>query len=183
MNPNEAYPRLAEFCAVDVRADHEFRGPLGHISGSILIPLLDLDQRVEEIPRGRTLLLVCRSGKRSGRACERLIKLDIGPVVNLGGGMIAWNRAQFPLDRPAPDSLGELLRLATAWLSQVAPGARYASSNAEMSDSHRVTSTFEEPTRAAVESVLASAEESLASNASADFELSMASFRQWLAAF
>jgi rhodanese-related sulfurtransferase len=100
MSPREVYPRLAEFYTVDVRADHEFRGPLGHIRDSVLIPLSDLEGRATEIPGGRALLFVCRSGKRSGVACEKLVELDVGPVTNLAGGMIAWNRAQLPLDRP-----------------------------------------------------------------------------------
>jgi rhodanese-related sulfurtransferase len=105
MGPREASPKLDDFCVVDVRSEGEFRGPLGHIHDSVLIPLPDLDSRAKELPRGRALLLVCRSGKRSRVACEKLIELDVGPVVNLEGGMIAWNLAQLPVERPTPESL------------------------------------------------------------------------------
>ena len=65
---------------VDVRAEHEFRGPLGRVRGSTLVPLPELEERARELPRGRPLLLVCRSGARSGKACEQLAALGIGPA-------------------------------------------------------------------------------------------------------
>ena len=39
ISPEQALARLAEFHVVDVRAEHEFRGPLGRVRGSTLVPL------------------------------------------------------------------------------------------------------------------------------------------------
>jgi hypothetical protein len=56
---------------------------------------------------------VCRSGGRSGKACEELTALGLGPVVNLAGGMIAWKRERFPVERTEPASLVDLLDAGT----------------------------------------------------------------------
>ena len=99
LSPEEAHRRLAEFHAVDVREPSEFEGELGRVPGSRLIPLGELEARASEIPTDRPLLLVCRSGNRSGTACTALQSLGIGPVVNLAGGMLAWNEQGLPIER------------------------------------------------------------------------------------
>lgn len=124
--PGEASARLAEFLTLDVRGEHEFHGPLGHIRGALLIPLPELEARASELPRDRALLLVCRSGARSGKACAQLAALGFGPATNLLGGMIAWGRAGLAVERPRYASAAELVANALAWLAQVTaqpPGA------------------------------------------------------------
>ena len=181
ISPDEANRRLDEFHAVDVRADHEFRGPLGHVRDSVLIPMPELEERIAELPEDRPLLLVCRSGKRSGVACERLRKLGIGPVANLTGGMIAWNHAQLPLERPDPESLADLLGLITAWLAQVGPLTPRGARDLVMRRLECFGVAFEQPTHAAVESTLDFVEDALSPIAPADLDLSLASFRRSLA--
>ena len=95
--------------------------------------------------------------------------------------MIAWNRAQLPLENPEPESLGELLSLATAWLAQVGPLTPSAARQLVMRRLDRFGVTFEQPTHAAVESALDFVEESLSSISPPDLDLSLASFRRWLA--
>jgi rhodanese-related sulfurtransferase len=115
----DASARLGEFLAVDVRGAHEFRGPLGHVRGSVLIPLPELEARAGELPRGKPLLLVCRSGARSAKACQQLEALGYGPATNLVGGMIAWNRAGLAVEKPRYADADALLDNAFAWLAQV----------------------------------------------------------------
>lgn len=117
--PAEASARLGEFVTVDVRGAHEFEGPLGHVRGSRLIPLPELERRASELPRGQALLLVCRSGARSAKACQQLEALGYGPTTNLSGGMIAWNRARLAVERPRYASAAALVDNALAWLAQV----------------------------------------------------------------
>lgn len=117
--PREAAARLVEFVVIDVRGESEWRGPLGRVSGARLIPLPELGARAGEIPRGKALLMVCRSGARSGKACAQLAELGLGPALNLAGGMIAWNRAELPVERTAPASRAALLESAIFWLAQV----------------------------------------------------------------
>jgi sulfur dioxygenase len=75
---------------VDVREPDEYRGPLGHIHGSTLIPLSQLAARAAELDRNRPLVTVCRSGARSAQAVVLLQKSGFKAVANLAGGMLRW---------------------------------------------------------------------------------------------
>jgi rhodanese-related sulfurtransferase len=64
--------------------------------GGELIPLgriqsMDVDQ-LEEF-RNQELILYCRSGNRSGQACQILEMMGFTNTKNLQGGMIAWQKA------------------------------------------------------------------------------------------
>ena len=76
---------------VDVREMDEFIELRAH--GATLIPLGTLETRSSELPRDRTLLMVCRSGARSGRATAFLLQQGFADVRNVDGGMIAWKNA------------------------------------------------------------------------------------------
>ena len=45
ISPQEVHERLGEFHVIDVRAEHEFRGPLGRVSGAKLVPLPEIEAR------------------------------------------------------------------------------------------------------------------------------------------
>jgi rhodanese-related sulfurtransferase len=124
--PGEAIGRLGEFLTVDVRGAHEFDGPLGRVKGSVSIPLPELEARASELPKGKALLLVCRSGARSAKACQQLEALGYGPATNLTGGMIAWNRAGLSTDKPRFADCAALVENAVAWLAQVSAQPRDA---------------------------------------------------------
>ncbi len=154
LSPAEAAGRLGEFEPIDVRGEHEFAGPLGRVPGARLLPLPVLAQRAEELPRGRPLLLICRSGVRSAKACAQLAELGFGPTVNLTGGMIAWNQAQLPVERTPPASLEALVENAVAWLAQVtaqAPDAARAKLLADLGDAPAMLNA---PTKAEVVRIL-----------------------------
>jgi glyoxylase-like metal-dependent hydrolase (beta-lactamase superfamily II)/rhodanese-related sulfurtransferase len=91
---------------VDVREPEEYTGELGHISGSILVPLKDLSSRAEELGKykDRQVIAVCRAGVRSTTAAAILTALGFEQVSNLKGGMLDWNNAGLPVERgkPAP---------------------------------------------------------------------------------
>lgn len=78
---------------IDVRQPNEFRQ--SHVKGAKLIPLQDLPNRVEKLPRDREIICICRSGARSGSAVRKLNKLGFNSF-NVQGGMIAWKRAGLP---------------------------------------------------------------------------------------
>jgi SulP family sulfate permease len=80
---------------VDVREPEEYR--LGHIGGSILLPLRTLYQEVHQLPRDRTLLVVDRSGRRTARAMQTLRELEFVSYYGLKGGVLAWRAAGLPL--------------------------------------------------------------------------------------
>ncbi|MBI3002981.1 MAG: MBL fold metallo-hydrolase, partial [candidate division NC10 bacterium] len=54
--------RPPEAVVLDVREPEEFAGELGHIQGSVLIPLWQLPSRLAEVPRDKAVVAVCRSG-------------------------------------------------------------------------------------------------------------------------
>lgn len=73
---------------IDVRQPKEYQE--AHIPGAILIPLNELPQRLGEIDPSRNTIVYCRSGHRSGAACQFLGQAGIARVLNLQGGMLQW---------------------------------------------------------------------------------------------
>lgn len=185
IGPSAALAKLDEFQVVDVRGVHEYHGPLGRVPGAMLLPLPDLAARVGELPKGRALLLVCRSGVRSGKACELISSLGIGPVVNLAGGMIGWNEARLPREETNPSSLAELVDGLVAWVAQVAAKPREAVRE-ELRDPLEgpgIAAGVDGPTRERVERALERVETSFREKgAPPDLELSLATYRRWLSA-
>jgi len=79
---------------IDVREPQEWQA--GHAQGARHIPLAQLDQRQRELPVGRPIITVCRSGARSARAASLLAEQG-REVSNLRGGMRAWVAGGLPL--------------------------------------------------------------------------------------
>jgi rhodanese-related sulfurtransferase len=95
---NEARRRQsAGALLVDVRQPDEWSA--GHAPNTKLIPLGSLAGRLGEIPRDREVLLICRSGNRSGSAQSQLLQLGYENVINVSGGMHAWVGAGLPIER------------------------------------------------------------------------------------
>lgn len=120
VTPTDAYRYLASLRVVDVREPWEFKGPLGHVDGSELVPLNDFMGSVGGWSEDEPILLVCRSGRRSGNACQSLVEHGYPPekVLNLAGGMIAWNQARLPLTRSVPESAKEVMSHVIRWAAQ-----------------------------------------------------------------
>lgn len=82
---------------LDVRTPQEYAE--GHIDGAsnINIQSDDFQQRAEkELSKDSTILVYCRSGRRSMEAAEMLTKLGY-KVVNLKGGIIEWKGDGLPV--------------------------------------------------------------------------------------
>ena len=75
---------------LDVREDDEWEA--GHAPMARHVALSSVPDALEELPRDRVLICVCRSGARSARACHFLTE-NGRRAVNLAGGMIAWHAA------------------------------------------------------------------------------------------
>jgi rhodanese-related sulfurtransferase len=84
---------------LDVREDKEFAA--GHIPKARHIPLGQLAGRLQELEKFKTkpILVTCRSGQRSARACGMLKKAGFESVYNQAGGIIAWERANLPVTK------------------------------------------------------------------------------------
>jgi rhodanese-related sulfurtransferase len=99
ITPNEVQGRLVRgepMLLLDVREPAEFRE--SHIAGSRLIPLEQLSFRLGELPRDRPIITICRSGNRSATATTLLRRAGFD-VRNMRGGMLAWHKRGFPVDR------------------------------------------------------------------------------------
>lgn len=91
----EIEPRKVEllgkehFVLLDVREPDEYEHT--HIEGAQLVPMPEIGDRVDEIPRDANLLIICRSGGRSRRVGDFLISRGFRHVYNLTGGTNAWS--------------------------------------------------------------------------------------------
>ena len=82
---------------LDVRESKEFLS--GHIPKAKHIPLGSLKDRMQELDKykNKPILVTCRSGQRSARACSMLKKAGFETVYNQAGGILAWERANLPI--------------------------------------------------------------------------------------
>lgn len=81
---------------LDVRQPQEFAS--GHIPNAVLVPLNDLGNQMSKLPKDAQILTVCRSGARSSAAARMLAEQGFR-VVNLRGGMMAWESAGYKVKR------------------------------------------------------------------------------------
>ncbi len=98
IDPQWLEEHLNQVLVLDVREPEEFQGPLGHLPGARSIPLGALSARVEEIPRDRPVVTVCRAGARSAQAAVLLRRAGFERVANLGGGMLRWRADNHPVE-------------------------------------------------------------------------------------
>jgi len=82
---------------VDVRTEAEWEQ--GHIARSLLIPLDDLPNRLNEIPEDKDIVVVCRSGTRSREGASILRQSGFRNVTCLSGGLQAWVAAGYPIQQ------------------------------------------------------------------------------------
>lgn len=83
---------------IDVREVNEFSAELGHIPGAELVPLGTIEHAAKDWDKKQPLVMVCRSGGRSARATQALLAMGFEEVVNMKGGMMAYNQAQLPVE-------------------------------------------------------------------------------------
>jgi rhodanese-related sulfurtransferase len=79
---------------LDVRQPDEWNAV--HIPGATLIPLDQLDARVNEVPKDKEVVVVCRSGNRSQQGRDILKKAGFPQVTSMSGGMNQWSAAGHP---------------------------------------------------------------------------------------
>lgn len=99
--PSEVLARITQDSLVivlDVRTKAEFDSPSGHVRGSLLLPVQELEARIAELApyKARTIIAVCRSGNRSGMATQMLREHGF-EALNMTGGMNRWNAEGLPV--------------------------------------------------------------------------------------
>lgn len=98
ITPREAAARQASgVLLIDVREDDERAG--GMPAGAVGIALGEVVARIAEIEtdRGREILTICASGKRSLRAAQSLHALGYTRLASVAGGFLRWNAEGLPL--------------------------------------------------------------------------------------
>jgi rhodanese-related sulfurtransferase len=85
---------------LDVRDQEEW--DQFHIAGSTLIPLDQLQNRLNELPKNEEIVVICLSGHRSQSGVTILQQAGFKDVYYLTGGLQAWNGAGYPIQGNAP---------------------------------------------------------------------------------
>ncbi|HET6211855.1 MAG TPA: rhodanese-like domain-containing protein [Micromonosporaceae bacterium] len=91
---------------IDVREDDEWTA--GHAPGAHHLPMMEIPARLADVPMDGDVVVVCRSGNRSGQVVAYLGGQGWDNVRNLDGGMLDWAAAGRPLvteDGRAPSIL------------------------------------------------------------------------------
>ena len=82
---------------LDVRTPQE--NSQARLPGSVLIPINELEARIKEVPRNKTILVYCAVGSRSKPVAAYLSKNGYKDVYNMTDGIVGWYRNGFPLQR------------------------------------------------------------------------------------
>ena len=81
---------------LDVRTKEEWDD--FHIPGTTLIPLDELENRVNEVPQDQDVVVVCRSGNRSQVGRDILLQAGFNQVTSMEGGVSDWRAAGYPIE-------------------------------------------------------------------------------------
>ncbi|MCY4643522.1 MAG: rhodanese-like domain-containing protein [Bacteriovoracales bacterium] len=91
-----------EVVLLDCREKEEWEAM--RMAQSVLVPLSDFDHGIEEleskgvISKQTPVVIHCRSGKRSMKACQVLGERGYTHLSNLEGGILAWSLEGFPIE-------------------------------------------------------------------------------------
>ncbi|NOQ76456.1 MAG: rhodanese-like domain-containing protein [Methylococcaceae bacterium] len=90
MDLNEFFKTGVETVKIDVREDVELE--FGVIDGAVHIPMQNVPSQLNELEKHKndTVVLICRSGRRSEQIGQFLEQMGFTDVINLEGGMNAW---------------------------------------------------------------------------------------------
>lgn len=89
---HEKYEKDSFF--LDVRTQEEWNDY--HIPETTLIPLDQLSSRVNELPKDREIVIVCRSGNRSAQARDFLREAGFDQTTSMAGGVSQWQSSGYP---------------------------------------------------------------------------------------
>ena len=82
---------------VDVRQPNEYKE--GHIAGTALITLDALMKRSGELSEDDPIIFICGVGERSAVACEIAAAVGREKIYNMQGGMDAWAKKGYPVEK------------------------------------------------------------------------------------
>lgn len=88
LSPHELRELLDKVAIIDVRSPSEFGA--SHLPGAVNIPVSDMQRRLDEVPRDRLTVFICRSGARSLTASAIATRAGLAKVAHLEGGLLGW---------------------------------------------------------------------------------------------
>ncbi len=102
INVTEAQQKIElnpDAVVIDVRTKAEYDSETGHVINSHLMPVQEIEQWSTEITewKDKEVILICRSGNRSGIAGDYLRAQGFTKLYNVAGGMNSWNKEQLPV--------------------------------------------------------------------------------------
>ncbi len=86
---------------LDVRTAEDYEGEQGHITGSVLIPLEQLEKRIDEISDyyEKTVVTICRTDRKSADAAKLLSRKGFADVQVAKMGMTDWIKNNYPIEK------------------------------------------------------------------------------------
>ena len=82
---------------LDVRTPQEYSQ--GRLTGSTLIPISEIERRIQEVPKNKPVVVYCAVGSRSRSATDFLSRQGYKDVYNMKDGIVGWYRNGFPIQR------------------------------------------------------------------------------------
>ncbi len=83
---------------LDVRTEEEYKEV--HIKDAHLIPIKELEQHINKIPKDKKVVVHCAAGKRSAKACGMLKDKGLKELYNMEGGINKWQAEGYPVEKP-----------------------------------------------------------------------------------
>ena len=97
ISPEEVYEIInngEDYLIVDVRTKEEYDS--GHLGGALLLPVQELEDRLNELAIDKPIIVYCRSGVRSKTAATILVENGFKQVYDMGG-INDWNAKGYPI--------------------------------------------------------------------------------------
>ena len=82
---------------LDVREQWEYDA--GHIPNITHIPMGEIQNRLNEIPTDKTVIITCQSGGRSSQITNLLRENGYNNVHNMTGGIVSWQNSGLPVEK------------------------------------------------------------------------------------
>lgn len=84
---------------IDVRTPSEYAE--GHLANAVNININDSDfkAKIEALDKTKPILVYCKSGGRSGRACSQLKEMGFTTITDLDGGITDWKAHEKPIEK------------------------------------------------------------------------------------
>ncbi len=97
---------------LDVRTSDEYA--IGHIEGAINADITssEFSNAIQKLDKDKAVFVYCLSGGRSSTAAQQLKEQGFKEIINLEGGVLAWNAAQLPLTQSSVNSQSKGMSLA-----------------------------------------------------------------------